>query len=101
MTIRILAVVFGGGAEGGGGRSHNSPLNASPDGRSSDGSNVRPKNGRNSSPIADCNSRSDIIPLWDASLAQGDHPRIFHECTNPAPAIRAFVVLFVDGFYPS
>jgi hypothetical protein len=37
---------------------HNSPLNAPPDGRSTDGSNVRPKNGRNSSPVADCSSRS-------------------------------------------
>src|SRR5687767_429409 len=38
---------------------HSSPLNAPPIGRSTDGSNVRPKSGRNSSSVADCNSRSD------------------------------------------
>jgi len=59
---------------------YNSPLNAPPDGRSTDGIQlaslgdddiVRPalRNGRNSFPVADCNSRSDIIPLWDASHA--------------------------------
>jgi len=40
-------------------RYYNSPLNAPPCGRSTDGSNVRPKSGRNSSPAAECNSRSD------------------------------------------
>ena len=38
--------------------SYNSPLNAL---SSTDGNNAD-----NSSPVADCNSRSDIIPLWDA-----------------------------------
>jgi hypothetical protein len=45
--------------------SSNSPLNASskidgiPLATLGDNVNVRPKNGRNSSPLADCNSRSD------------------------------------------
>jgi hypothetical protein len=37
------------------------PLNAPTDGRNTDGSNVRPKSGRNSSPLADCKSRSDAV----------------------------------------
>ena len=42
---------------------HNSPLDVPPCGRSTDGSNVD-----NSSPVADCNSRSDVIPLRDDIL---------------------------------
>jgi hypothetical protein len=34
---------------------------------STDGSNVRPKNGRNSSPVADCNSRSNASRVWTLS----------------------------------
>ena len=43
---------------------HNSPLNAPPNGRSTGGSNAS-----NSFCVSDCNSRSDIGPLWDARRA--------------------------------